>query len=167
MTTAQMSLFEEPTMTADDPLDLLRNADLVLLNSSGGKDSQAMVSYVAGLAAQVGALDKIVVVHCDATWAGSSGPAPVSSPSCTRGTTGCASRSAAARRGTFCSRSRSAACGPVQAFDIARPITSGTWSGRSSAASTTSTPVSGVGAWCWTASASGQRSPPSASASSR
>ncbi|MEW2248569.1 phosphoadenosine phosphosulfate reductase family protein [Streptomyces sp. NPDC006975] len=65
MTTAQMSLFEEPTLTADDPLGLLRNADLVVLNSSGGKDSQAMVSYVAGLAAQVGALDKIVVVHCD------------------------------------------------------------------------------------------------------
>lgn len=66
MTAAQMALFaEEPTLSADEPLDLVRNATVILLNDSGGKDSQAMVSYVVGLAEQVGALDRIVVLHCD------------------------------------------------------------------------------------------------------
>lgn len=61
-----MALFaEEPTLSADDPLSLIRNADVILLNSSGGKDSQAMLAYVAGLARQVDALDRIVVLHCD------------------------------------------------------------------------------------------------------
>ncbi|WP_445517281.1 phosphoadenosine phosphosulfate reductase domain-containing protein [Streptomyces sp. NEAU-174] len=64
--TTQMALFaEEPAMTADVPMDLVRNADAILLNTSGGKDSQAMISYVAGLAAEAGVLDRIVALHCD------------------------------------------------------------------------------------------------------
>lgn len=62
----QMALFaEEPELSADDPLELVRSADVIVLNSSGGKDSMAMMAYVVGLAAKVGALDRIVVVHCD------------------------------------------------------------------------------------------------------
>ncbi|WP_051853513.1 phosphoadenosine phosphosulfate reductase family protein [Streptomyces sp. NRRL S-146] len=48
-----------------DPVRLITDADWVLLNSSGGKDSQAMKSYVVSLAAAAGALHKVVVVHAD------------------------------------------------------------------------------------------------------
>ncbi|MFC9816562.1 phosphoadenosine phosphosulfate reductase family protein [Streptomyces virginiae] len=48
-----------------DPVRLITDADWVLLNSSGGKDSQAMKSHVVSLAAAAGALHKIVVVHAD------------------------------------------------------------------------------------------------------
>ncbi|MGP3750047.1 phosphoadenosine phosphosulfate reductase domain-containing protein [Streptomyces sp. IBSNAI001] len=48
-----------------DPARLITDADWVLLNSSGGKDSQAMKSHVVSLAAAAGALHKVVVVHAD------------------------------------------------------------------------------------------------------
>ncbi|MFI1012579.1 phosphoadenosine phosphosulfate reductase family protein [Streptomyces sp. NPDC020965] len=47
------------------PAALLRAADWILLNSSGGKDSQAMASHVCALAAKLGLLHRVVVVHAD------------------------------------------------------------------------------------------------------
>jgi 3'-phosphoadenosine 5'-phosphosulfate sulfotransferase (PAPS reductase)/FAD synthetase len=58
------------TMTAEgltlvpDTVDL-REYDVILVNSSGGKDSQTMLRYVALLAAQQGVLDRVTVVHSD------------------------------------------------------------------------------------------------------
>jgi 3'-phosphoadenosine 5'-phosphosulfate sulfotransferase (PAPS reductase)/FAD synthetase len=47
-------------------MDLDLNAyDYVLVNSSAGKDSQAMLDYVAALAVEQDATDRLVVVHCD------------------------------------------------------------------------------------------------------
>lgn len=39
--------------------------DVILLNSSAGKDSQAMIDFVAELATAAGVRDRIVVVHAD------------------------------------------------------------------------------------------------------
>ncbi|UQA96712.1 adenine nucleotide alpha hydrolase family protein [Streptomyces halobius] len=47
------------------PAALLRAADWILLNSSGGKDSQAMASHVRDLAAKLGLLHRVVIVHAD------------------------------------------------------------------------------------------------------
>ncbi|MCX4677685.1 phosphoadenosine phosphosulfate reductase family protein [Streptomyces sp. NBC_01433] len=47
------------------PTALLRLADWILLNSSGGKDSQAMASHVCALAAKLGLLHRVVIVHSD------------------------------------------------------------------------------------------------------
>jgi 3'-phosphoadenosine 5'-phosphosulfate sulfotransferase (PAPS reductase)/FAD synthetase len=47
--------------------------DVVLVNSSAGKDSQAMLDHVVSLADAAGVRDRIVVVHCDlgrVEWAG-------------------------------------------------------------------------------------------------
>ncbi|WP_406834818.1 phosphoadenosine phosphosulfate reductase family protein [Streptomyces sp. AHU1] len=55
------------------PEELLRDADWVVVSSSGGKDSQAMLSHVAQRTRALGMLDKVVVVHADlgrAEWAG-------------------------------------------------------------------------------------------------
>ncbi|WP_432156907.1 phosphoadenosine phosphosulfate reductase family protein [Streptomyces sp. bgisy153] len=57
------SVPDEPTTT--DPAGLIAEADWILLNSSGGKDSQAMKAHVVGLAAATGQLHKVVVVHAD------------------------------------------------------------------------------------------------------
>ncbi|MGW7531765.1 phosphoadenosine phosphosulfate reductase domain-containing protein [Amycolatopsis sp. NPDC054798] len=46
----------------DDP-DLARY-DIILVNSSGGKDSQAMLDVVCHRAADAGVLDRITVLHC-------------------------------------------------------------------------------------------------------
>lgn len=43
----------------------LRDYDVILVNSSGGKDSQAMLDYVAELASRAGVSDRIVVLHND------------------------------------------------------------------------------------------------------
>lgn len=48
-----------------DPHTLVRNADVIVINSSAGKDSQAMLDYVAEIAREVGALDRVAVVHND------------------------------------------------------------------------------------------------------
>jgi 3'-phosphoadenosine 5'-phosphosulfate sulfotransferase (PAPS reductase)/FAD synthetase len=53
----------EPSTTVPD--ELIRDADWVVVSSSGGKDSQAMLSYVARRARALGMLDKVVVVHAD------------------------------------------------------------------------------------------------------
>ncbi|MFJ5785459.1 phosphoadenosine phosphosulfate reductase domain-containing protein [Streptomyces hydrogenans] len=61
------------TPSSTDTVDLLRTTDWVLINSSGGKDSQAMAAYLVGLAARLGMLHKVVVVHADlgtVEWAG-------------------------------------------------------------------------------------------------
>ncbi|MEU1313350.1 phosphoadenosine phosphosulfate reductase family protein [Streptomyces cinnamoneus] len=47
------------------PTALLRAADWILLNSSGGKDSQSMASHVCRLAAKLGLLHRVVIVHSD------------------------------------------------------------------------------------------------------
>lgn len=43
----------------------LASYDVVLVNSSGGKDSQAMLDWLVELAGAVGVLDRVVVVHAD------------------------------------------------------------------------------------------------------
>ncbi|WP_108934587.1 phosphoadenosine phosphosulfate reductase domain-containing protein [Streptomyces ardesiacus] len=53
----------KPSTTVPD--ELIADADWVVLNSSGGKDSQAMVSYVVGRAKALGMMHKVVVVHAD------------------------------------------------------------------------------------------------------
>ncbi|MCX4523918.1 phosphoadenosine phosphosulfate reductase family protein [Streptomyces anulatus] len=61
----------EPSTTVPD--ELIRQADRVVISSSGGKDSQAQASYVVGRADALGMLDKVVVVHADlgrVEWAG-------------------------------------------------------------------------------------------------
>ncbi|NGO67000.1 phosphoadenosine phosphosulfate reductase family protein [Streptomyces boncukensis] len=57
------SVPELPTTTV--PSALLRAADWILLNSSGGKDSQSMASHVCRLAAGLGLLHHVVIVHSD------------------------------------------------------------------------------------------------------
>lgn len=47
--------------------------DFIVISSSAGKDSQAMLEHVCGLAESAGVLDRVVVVHCDlgrAEWKG-------------------------------------------------------------------------------------------------
>lgn len=48
-----------------DPRQLVRDADAIVINSSGGKDSQAMLDYVAALAVEEGVTDRVTVVHND------------------------------------------------------------------------------------------------------
>ena len=43
----------------------LTTYDWIVLNSSAGKDSQAMISYVWRLAREQGVLGRLVMVHCD------------------------------------------------------------------------------------------------------
>lgn len=43
----------------------LTTYDLIVVNSSAGKDSQAMLDVVAELAAEQGVTDRVVVLHCD------------------------------------------------------------------------------------------------------
>lgn len=43
----------------------LTSYDVILVNSSAGKDSQAMLDYVAEIATAQGVRDRVVVVHCD------------------------------------------------------------------------------------------------------
>ncbi|MFC8944099.1 phosphoadenosine phosphosulfate reductase domain-containing protein [Streptomyces rochei] len=60
-----------PSTTVPD--ELIRDADWVVISSSGGKDSQAMLWYVVRRAKALGMLDKVVVVHADlgrAEWEG-------------------------------------------------------------------------------------------------
>lgn len=51
----------------------LKTFDVILVNSSAGKDSQAMLDHVVSLATADGVKDRVVVVHCDlgrVEWAG-------------------------------------------------------------------------------------------------
>lgn len=63
--TATLELPIAPPAPGPDVVEALHTADIWLLNSSGGKDSQAMLAYVTELAGDMGALDRLVVVHCD------------------------------------------------------------------------------------------------------
>ncbi|MFF8696307.1 phosphoadenosine phosphosulfate reductase family protein [Streptomyces sp. NPDC015144] len=53
----------EPSTTVPD--EMILNADWIVISSSGGKDSQAMLSYVVRRAKVLGMLHKVVVVHAD------------------------------------------------------------------------------------------------------
>ncbi len=60
-------------MTAENQNPNLQEFDLILLNTSGGKDSQTMLRHVAGLAHEAGVFDRLVAVHADLgemEWAG-------------------------------------------------------------------------------------------------
>jgi len=52
----------------------LKAYDIILINTSAGKDSLAMLDYVVRLAKEQGVLDRVVAVHCDlgerVEWAG-------------------------------------------------------------------------------------------------
>jgi len=51
----------------------LTDCDIILVNSSAGKDSQATLDLVAGAAREAGVLDRLVVAHTDlgdAEWDG-------------------------------------------------------------------------------------------------
>lgn len=43
----------------------LASYDWIVVSTSAGKDSQAMLDYVCGLAEAAGVLDRVVAVHCD------------------------------------------------------------------------------------------------------
>lgn len=43
----------------------LASYDVILVNTSAGKDSQAMLSHVVRLAEQAGVRDRVIAVHCD------------------------------------------------------------------------------------------------------
>ena len=43
----------------------LRGFDKIVINTSAGKDSQAMSEYVCHLAREQGVLDRVIMVHCD------------------------------------------------------------------------------------------------------
>ena len=68
--TAPMQLsFDTP---AEELVDLA-SYDYILVNSSAGKDSQAMLDYLAERAAAAGVAERVIVVHCDlgrVEWAG-------------------------------------------------------------------------------------------------
>ncbi|MEU6756065.1 phosphoadenosine phosphosulfate reductase family protein [Streptomyces sp. NPDC046685] len=61
--TVHASVPAAPSTTVPD--ELIREADWVVVSSSGGKDSQAMLSSVTRRAQALGMLDKVVVVHAD------------------------------------------------------------------------------------------------------
>jgi 3'-phosphoadenosine 5'-phosphosulfate sulfotransferase (PAPS reductase)/FAD synthetase len=51
---------------ADDaPMPHLQSYDIILVSTSGGKDSQVMLSVVCELADVAGVRDRVVAVHCD------------------------------------------------------------------------------------------------------
>ncbi|MFK0279463.1 phosphoadenosine phosphosulfate reductase family protein [Streptomyces sp. NPDC090499] len=61
----------EPSTTVPD--EMIRDADWIVISTSGGKDSQAMLSYVVRRAKALGMLHKVVAVHADlgrVEWAG-------------------------------------------------------------------------------------------------
>jgi 3'-phosphoadenosine 5'-phosphosulfate sulfotransferase (PAPS reductase)/FAD synthetase len=72
MTAATRTLFDHlddhelPDWLRKPGVPDLRSYRWIIINSSGGKDSQAMLSYLVGLCdAQGVSRDRIVVVHCD------------------------------------------------------------------------------------------------------
>jgi 3'-phosphoadenosine 5'-phosphosulfate sulfotransferase (PAPS reductase)/FAD synthetase len=61
--TVHPSVPRAPSTTVPDKL--LLEADWVVVSSSGGKDSQAMLSYITRRARKLGMLHKVVAVHAD------------------------------------------------------------------------------------------------------
>lgn len=64
---AQLGLFDTihtPTLMSTAAPDLT-SYDVILVNSSAGKDSQAALDYVHGLAKRAGVAGRIIVVHAD------------------------------------------------------------------------------------------------------
>ena len=47
------------------PVVRLRHYDIILVNSSAGKDSQAMLDVVCAAAGRARVLDRVTVLHCD------------------------------------------------------------------------------------------------------
>ena len=61
------------TTVSPGSIPVLADYDVILVNSSAGKDSQAALDVVAKIAARAGVSDRVVVVHCDlgqVEWAG-------------------------------------------------------------------------------------------------
>lgn len=58
---SQTALFDADTA----PMPNLADYDVILVNSSAGKDSQAMLDYVAELARAAGVSDRVTVLHND------------------------------------------------------------------------------------------------------
>lgn len=52
-------------MNETTPTPNLKDFDIILINTSAGKDSQAMMHHVIGLAKEAGVTDRVVAVHCD------------------------------------------------------------------------------------------------------
>lgn len=78
-TTGSRTVPSAATVT-DAPVPSLTDYDVILVNSSAGKDSQASLDVVVEQARAAGVLDRVVVVHADlwCAWrsAGSSPPRP-------------------------------------------------------------------------------------------
>lgn len=53
------------TMTNMNTTPDLTEYDLILIQTSAGKDSQAMLDHLHSLASEAGVLDRVVLVHCD------------------------------------------------------------------------------------------------------
>lgn len=50
---------------AEADVDFIRGFDVIIINTSAGKDSQVMMGYVHRLAVEAGVEDRLVAVHCD------------------------------------------------------------------------------------------------------
>lgn len=61
----QLTLIDLPASVSTDPYELVRAAQVIVINSSAGKDSQAMLDYVVEIARKVDAMDRITVIHND------------------------------------------------------------------------------------------------------
>lgn len=63
----------ETKLTIDQVHAAMLDADVILVSTSGGKDSTAMKAFLSDIAKQLGILDRLVAVHCDlgrAEWEG-------------------------------------------------------------------------------------------------
>jgi len=95
----------------------LTDCDIILVNSSAGKDSQATLDVVAGAAREAGVLDRLVSSRTP-IWATPNGTVYPNSPQSTPHTTACDSRSPGVNRTMEQLRRssiayNSAACGPT------------------------------------------------------
>lgn len=71
----------------NDQIDLA-SFDCIVINTSAGKDSQAMMDYVVGLARAAGVLHKVIAVHADlgrVEWKGTRELAETHAKQCRRG----------------------------------------------------------------------------------
>lgn len=96
----------------------LADFDAILVNSSDGKDSQAMLGVVATAAAAQGVLDRVTVLYCDlghVVWPGTRELAERQAAHY-----GVRLWSAGANSPRCRSRSRPAACGRLLGLDIAQ-----------------------------------------------